>query len=170
MGALRLTALAAVLAAGCGGGAPPGGLVEAGTVERVVDGDTLRLVDGRRVRLVQVDAPEEERECYGRQATRALAELVPPGTTVELEHDAALDGADDGGRLLRYVLVRGRNVNLALVERGAAAPYFFRGSRGRLAEELLAAAREARAQRRGLWGACPRARLEPALGSLTGRA
>ena len=170
MGPLRLTALAAVLAAGCAGGPPAAELVEAGTVDRVVDGDTLRLEDGRRVRLVQVDAPEAESECYGRRATRALAGLAPPGTDVELERDAALDDVDDGGRLLRYVVVGGRNVNLALVERGAAAPNFFRGGRGRHAAALLAAAREARAQRRGLWGACPGARLEPALGSLTGRA
>lgn len=45
---------AAALADPC---TPPPALPEA-TVSRVVDGDTLRLDDGRRVRLVGIDAPE----------------------------------------------------------------------------------------------------------------
>jgi micrococcal nuclease len=134
----------------------------------VVDGDTLHLEDGRRIRLVQIDAPERS-ECYGRQATAALGRLAPRGTRVELERDPALDAADDGRRLLRYVLADGRNVNLLLVEQGAAAPYFFRNARGRLAGELLDAAHAARRERQGLWR-CAGARLEPGLGALTGPA
>jgi micrococcal nuclease len=132
----------------------------------VVDGDTVHLEDGRRIRLVQIDAPERA-ECYGRQATAALVRLAPRGTRVELERDPALDAADDGGRLLRYVLAGGSNVNLLLVEQGAAAPYFFRDERGRLAGELLDAAHAARRERRGLWR-CAGARLEPGLGAVTG--
>ncbi len=52
-------------------------------------------------------------------------------------------------------------MNVELVRAGAAAPYFFRGDRGRYADELLDAAEEARDERRGLWGACPAARLDP---------
>jgi micrococcal nuclease len=168
---VRLTAVVLVLAAaGCGGGATVLESVDAGTVATVVDGDTVRLEDGRRIRLVQIDAPEERSECYGREATRALVALAPRGTRVELVRDPALDDEDESGRLLRYLVVEGENVNLTLVERGAAAPYFFRNARGRYATDLLDAAREARAERRGLWGACPGARLEPGLGSVTGRA
>jgi endonuclease YncB( thermonuclease family) len=171
LASLRLTALAAVLvAAACGGDG--GEAIEAagehGTVAVVVDGDTLQLEDGRRIRLVQVDAPERS-ECYGRQATAVLIRLAPRGTRVELERDPALDAADDGGRLLRYVLAAGRNLNLLLVEQGAAAPYFFRSERGRLAGELLDAAHAARKERKGLWR-CREARLEPGLGAVTGRA
>ena len=141
---------------------------EHGTVAVVVDGDTLHLEDGRRIRLVQVDAPERF-ECYGREATAALRRLAPRGARVQLERDPALDPADDRGRLLRYVLADGRNLNLLLVEQGAAAPYFFRNERGRLAGELLDAAQGARKERRGLWR-CAGARLEPGLGAVTGRA
>lgn len=160
-----------VLAAGCGGGeeAAPLERAGAGVVETVVDGDTLRLEDGRRVRLVQIDAPEEETECYGPEATRELIRLAGRGSRVELESDPALDDADDGGRLLRYVRVDGRNVNLELVARGAASPYFFRSERGRYADDLLDAARAARRDARGFWRACPDAELNPGLGSLTGR-
>jgi micrococcal nuclease len=131
-------------------------------VARVIDGDTIALADGRRVRLVQIDAPEEEDgECYADDATTALERLLPPGTPVRLEADGRLDDVDRYGRLLRYAHRESLNVNLVLVERGAAGVWFFDGERGRYADELLAAAREARAKRRGLWRACPAARLDP---------
>jgi micrococcal nuclease len=132
------------------------------TVERIVDGDTLVLADGRRVRLVQIDAPEEtESECYAAEATDELEALVPAGTVVALEPDPGLDQTDDFGRLLRYVLRGDMNANLELVGRGAAAPWFYEGDRGRYADELLEVAETAREERRGLWSACPAARLDP---------
>lgn len=163
MGAERLRgalALGMVLLAGCADGARVEA-GEAGRVERIADGDTLHLTDGRRVRLVQIDAPEPRSECWGREAAGELAALAPPGSEVGLARDPALDDRDRFGRLLRYVIAAGLDVNLALVERGAAAPYFFRGDRGRHADELLDAAKAAEAANRGLWGACPAARLEP---------
>lgn len=149
-------------AAGCGEEGAPS--FESARVASVADGDTVRLDDGRNVRLVQIDAPEPEGECFGRAASRVLADLLPPGTTLELERDPRLDSRDRFGRLLRYAHTRGRNINIVLVERGAAAPYFFRRDRGRHASELLEAAEDARSARRGLWGACPFARLAPGRG------
>jgi len=132
------------------------------TVAEVVDGDTLRLDDGRLVRLVQIDAPEpRDRECYGADATAALLELAPEGTEVTLVRDGVLDNVDRFDRLLRYVFVGARNLNLELVREGAAAPYFFDGDRGRYADRLLDAAEEARDEGTGLWGACPEAELVP---------
>ena len=52
-------------------------------------------------------------------------------------------------------------MTLELVRIGAAAPYFYRAERGLYARRLVAAAREARSERRGLWGACPQARFRP---------
>ena len=125
------------------------------------DGDTILLTDGRRVRLVQVDAPELVGECWGAESAKTLARLAPPGTELRLERDPTLDGADRFGRLLRYAYAGDTNVNLELVRAGAAAPYFYRGERGRHARRLVAAARAARTGRRGLWGACPGTRLVP---------
>lgn len=142
---------------------------ESGVVAGISDGDSLRLQDGRRVRLLQVDAPERG-ECHYDASARALAALLPRGSEVRMERDPALDEHDDFGRLLRYLRARDVNVNLRLVERGAAAPYLFRGERGRYAVALLGAAERARAARRGFWGSCPGARLEPGLGAVTGRA
>ena len=123
-------------------------------MSRVVDGDTLVVRSGARVRLVQVDAPEAGGECHAGASTRELARLAPPGARVVLEADSRLDRVDAFGRLLRYVHVGGRNVNVELVRRGAATPWFYRGERGRYASLLLGAVRDARAERRGLWSAC----------------
>ena len=133
-----------------------------GVVDTVWDGDTIHLNDGRRVRLVQIDAPEvRDSECYAKEATDELARLAPLGSTVSLRADPALDRRDRFGRILAYVYKGTANLNLRLAELGAAAPYFYRGDRGRYAERLLAAARRAKAEKRGLWGACPRTRLDP---------
>jgi micrococcal nuclease len=135
---------------------------ERAIVASVTDGDTLRLRDGRRVRLVQIDSPElGSGECYSRAARTALLRLAPPGAAVTLEADPALDRVDRYGRILRYVRRGATNVNLELVRRGAAAPYFYRGDRGRYAALLMRAARSARSTRRGLWKACPRTVLDP---------
>jgi endonuclease YncB( thermonuclease family) len=75
---------------------------------------------------------------------------------------------DEHGRLLRYVYVGDTNVNVELVRRGAASPYFFRNERGRYADDLLDAVEDARDARRGYWGACPDAELNTGLGSVTG--
>ena len=182
MGAEHLTA--AILAfcssaalTACGGSSPADDIApgpdrhdtEAAVVSRVTDGDTLRLRDGRRVRLLQIDAPEID-ECFATAATRALTRRLPVGRRILLVRDRALDGRDGYGRLLRYVVLGDENVNVDLVRTGAAVPYFFHGGRGRFAAVLLGAARQARRERRGLWGACPGARLDPNRGSSTGPA
>jgi len=158
--------LAVVLCAACGGVSTP---ARTATVDSVRDGDTILLESGRRVRLVQADAPELGVECWGNEAADALRRLAPPGTELQLERDPSFDDADRFGRLLRYVHVDGRNLTLELVRIGAAAPYFYRGERGRYARRLLDAAREARKERRGLWGACPGVRLRPGRQVETGR-
>ena len=133
-----------------------------GFVVRVSDGDTLALADNRKIRLLQIDAPEvPEHECYADAARLALEKLAPIGTQVTPYLDPRLDIRDRHGRVLAYVLKDGVNVNLRLVEMGAAAPYFYRGERGRYADELLGAAETARARKRGLWGACPGTQLQP---------
>jgi endonuclease YncB( thermonuclease family) len=131
-------------------------------VDRVIDGDTIALANGQRVRLVQIDTPEVyfRPECYGRQASRATKQLLPPGTLVRLLPEPATDRLDQYGRLLRYVVrVRdGLDVNVQLVRRGAAAPYFYRGRHGRYWRFLDRLGRQARARHLGLWGRV-RARL-----------
>jgi endonuclease YncB( thermonuclease family) len=156
--AFVLVLLAALLPAVAATAAPAPVL----TIARVLDGDTIDLSSGRRVRLVQIDTPElRGGECYARQAQAALARLLPVGTPVRLEGDARLDAVDRYGRRLAYVFKGSENVNLTLVTRGAASVWFYGGVRGRYAAQLDRSARAARAARRGLWGACPGTRYDP---------
>ena len=130
-------------------------------VDHVVDGDTIALVDGTRVRLVQIDTPEKGDECYGDEASELTRRLLPPGTHVRIDQDPSLDQEDRFGRKLAYVWRGDEDINLRLVEEGAAGVWFFDGSRGRHANALLRAAEQARDESRGLWGACPLARFDP---------
>jgi micrococcal nuclease len=171
---LILLALVVMLAAGltgCRDDGPPAVLTDSdlGVVARVNDGDTITLRSGEKVRLLQIDAPELTDDCYGRAAKTALERHLHPGTQAKLVRDPGLDQTDRYGRLLRYVVVGGENVNVALVREGAASPYFFRNERGVHARELLDAVDEARQARRGYWGSCPGAELNTGLGSVTGR-
>jgi endonuclease YncB( thermonuclease family) len=160
--AMIMVALCCVLAAvGSSTAANP----TAFRVDHVADGDTITLRNGQRVRLVQIDTPEVYfgLECHGRQASDRTKQLLPPGARVYLSSEPVTDGVDDFGRLLRYVVrvSDGVNVNLRLVADGAAAPYFYRGRRGRYANRLEQLAKQARAKKLGLWKACPRTVYDP---------
>jgi micrococcal nuclease len=128
---------------------------ETATVARIGDGDSLELRSGGRVRLLQIDAPElGEGECHARESLRLLERLAPPGGRVSLQPDPDLDNADRYGRLLRYVHAGGVNVNVELVRRGAATPYFRAGEEGIHADELLEVVEQARRGRAGMWASC----------------
>jgi micrococcal nuclease len=154
-----ITVLLVVVSVSSASSAAP---TQTAVIASVTDGDTVRLTTGQRVRLLQIDTPElGSGECYSRAARTALLALTPPGVTVVLETDAALDRVDRYGRLLRYLRRGAMNVNVELIRRGAGAPYFYRGDRGRYATTLLSHARVARAHRIGLWKACPSTKLDP---------
>ncbi len=164
--ALAATALASVLA-GFFSTTSSAGRASApiARIGHVADGDTVDLTNGDRIRLVQIDTPEVyfQPECYGAQASAVTKRLLPPGTLVRLVPEPATDLVDRYGRLLRYV-IRARddlNVNVRLVAVGAAAPYFYHHRRGRFASTLEAFAHRARAERLGLWGACPGTPYDP---------
>jgi micrococcal nuclease len=143
---------------------------EGAVVAHVIDGDTIELVDGRVIRLVQIDTPERGDECYGDAASALTRRLLPPGTGIRVEQDPALDQADKFGRRLAYVWKGDEDVNVTLVREGAAGVWFYDGRRGRHANELLRAAEQALTQEKGLWGACPLARFDPADSLSTGPA
>jgi endonuclease YncB( thermonuclease family) len=152
-----ITVSLVVAMAGCASvaGASHSATTARATVSYVVDGDTIALANGRRVRLLQIDAPElGTEECYSRKSTKELRRLLPQGAAISLIADPRLDRTDLYGRLLRYVMRGSTNVNVALAARGAATVWFYGGAKGRYAGSLLHAAGKARAARRGMWGAC----------------
>jgi endonuclease YncB( thermonuclease family) len=153
---VALVALSVLLVAPAAFGKAPAAHVY--RIARVVDGDTVYLTNGAKIRLVQIDTPEVYfgAECWGHEASAETKKLLPTGTVVRLASEPATDSVDRYGRLLRYVFrVRdGLNVNVFLVRHGDAAPYFYRDREGPYAGVLKRAALRARAHHRGLWGAC----------------
>ncbi|MBI2710634.1 MAG: thermonuclease family protein [Actinobacteria bacterium] len=143
----------------------------AGIVVRVVDGDTVdvRLARGQeRVRLLGVDTPETVKpgtpvQCWGPEASRHTKALLPAGTRVRLVRDAEV--RDRYGRLLAYVW-RSRDdrfVNADLVAGGWARVLSIEPNTA-YASAFAAAAAKARAEGRGLWGACPAVERAPPAG------
>ncbi len=125
-------------------------------VKAVVDGDTLVLASGDRLRLRGIDAPETSRsgggQYYGKQSREHLSELVF-GRHVMLDRGEL--GTDRYGRLVGLAsLDDGRLVNLLMVEAGAAFVYPHSSDQDRaLARRLLAAQITAMEQGRGFWPA-----------------
>lgn len=128
-------------------------------VERVIDGDTIVVTGGERVRLIGIDTPETVKpgspvECFGREASRRLGELLPDGTDVLLVAD--VDARDRYDRTLAYVYRErdGLFVNAALVGEGFAYAYTVPPNVAH-AEEFAGLQGDAQAADRGLWAACP---------------
>jgi endonuclease YncB( thermonuclease family) len=137
-------------------------------VTRIHDGDTLTISTGEKVRFLQIDTPEiSPAECYGAEAHKALIQIIGK-SAITLESDPVSDNKDQFGRILRYVKVGKINVNLKLVEIGAATPYFFKGEKGKYSFQLLKAAQNAQAKKIGLWKLCPNTKLEPLKSANTG--
>jgi micrococcal nuclease len=135
----------------------------AAIVVRPVDGDTLVARAGGRtfyVRLLGIDTPETHRpgtpvECGGPQASAHMNALAPAGTRIRLETDPTQDRLDRYGRLLAYVwLPGGRLAETEELESGWAMTYVYHGHPVELFSRLAAAARDARAARRGVWALC----------------
>ncbi len=128
--------------------------VEMATVERVIDGDTIVLVGGERVRYIGMDTPEmgtDPRECFAEQATARNKALVA-GKEVALRMDVR--DRDRYRRLLRYVyLPDGTFVNAVLVEEGYATAATFPPD-VLFSDTFTRLERQARSSGVGLWSAC----------------
>jgi micrococcal nuclease len=104
-----------ILLFACGCQSPP----TTARVIEVIDGDTIVVEGGYRVRYIGIDTPEihPEVETFGIEAWQANRELVE-GEIVQLEQDVS--EVDKYGRLLRYVYVDNIFVNAELVKQGLA--------------------------------------------------
>ena len=122
-------------------------------VVRVIDGDTVVLASGERVRYVGLDTPEmgENPECGAQEATD-LNRLMVEGKRVKLL--AGPEDTDVFGRLLRYIFVDGTFVNAELVRTGHAMPRIYHPEEpfGRLFAQL---GQDAKTASSGSWATCP---------------
>jgi micrococcal nuclease len=132
---------------------------ETGTVAAVIDGETLQLTDGRTVRLIGAKAPMPPLGWRGEdpwplvdEAKDALESLAS-GREIELRFGERR--TDRHGHALAQVFVVSGGTRLWLQEemitKGLARVYSLPDSRACIAE-LMAREREARAERRGVWG------------------
>jgi micrococcal nuclease len=138
----------------CGGEARSPCGPETGRVVEAIDGDTVLLEGGERIRYLLADAPERTgsaRDCFGPEAHAFNRDLVE-GRQVALTYGEAC--TDRFGRLLAYVSVDGREVNTLLVERGHACVLHVPPAGSARRAEFQALEAEARRARRGVWGAC----------------
>jgi len=131
-----------------------GGLI---AVKRVIDGDTIELVNGEMVRYLGIDAPEMRRKVHGRwvesgepyavEAT-ALNRRLVEGRPVRLELDR--ESRDRYHRLLAYVFVKDRLVNAELISSGYVQVRLHPPNL-RYADLFMKLQAEALAHHRGLW-------------------
>jgi endonuclease YncB( thermonuclease family) len=123
-------------------------------VKRVIDGDTIELTTGEKVRLIGVDTPETKDprkpvQYFGKEATAFTQRLVE-GKRVRLAYDQQRQ--DKYGRTLAYIYLEdGTFVNAEIITQG----YGFAYTRFpfKYLEEFRQLEREAREAGRGLWGA-----------------
>jgi micrococcal nuclease len=125
-------------------------------VKKVIDGDTIELASGQKVRYIGINTPKQELgDCYAKEAVKRNKELVE-GKFVRLEKDVS--EKDNYGRLLRYVYLGKKeenkiSVNEILIKEGFAQVLTLLPDMA-FAEKFLQSEREAREQKLGLWAAC----------------
>jgi len=125
-------------------------------VSKVIDGDTIKIKDGKKVRLIGIDAPEKG-ECYYSKSADFLRELLL-GKYARLEKD--ISEADNYDRWLRYVIIpadknKGDNilVNDYLVKEGQAKSVS--SSPDLRYRDLMATSQQkAIRENKGIWKAC----------------
>lgn len=136
----------------------------------VLDGDTIAVSGGEKVRYVGINTPESKHpdklpEYCGQEAFEANRRLVA-GKTVRLEFDQR--SRDKYGRLLAYVYVDNVFINAELIRQGYAQVSTYKENQ-RYYREFLRLQRNAIAAHRGLWGGCTEIRLpQPPAKSKTG--
>ncbi len=126
------------------------------TVKRVIDGDTIELASGEKVRYIGVDTPEKvsptvSTQCFADEASRYNQSQVE-GKNVRLTQDTS--ARDPYGRLLAYVYLEdGRLLNEELVKNGYAFSSVYPPDIAN--QRVLEQAQEsARSQSMGLWKQC----------------
>jgi endonuclease YncB( thermonuclease family) len=141
-------------------------VMPAGRVDRIIDGRSFMLDDGREIRLASLAVPPADISAAGQAARAALAAMLT-GATIELRSAAATP--DRYGRTVAYAFTAGgpepRSVAHALLAAGHARLGVESGDPA-CAAELLSRERDARTAKLGLWGDPEYAIL--AAGDLTG--
>jgi micrococcal nuclease len=128
-------------------------------VVSVTDGDTINVsLHGRTqpVRLIGIDAPEvyPVKDCGGNEASASMNQMLKSGDRVRLIRDRSQGNRDTYDRLLRYVVLKGKDLGRKQVGRGWAEYFVFDRPFDRV-DSYRKKQRSARRHDRGVWGKCP---------------
>lgn len=119
-------------------------------VSRVLDGDTIEIEGGERVRYLGINAPESGQP-FSTEATRENERLVA-GRTVNLEFDVQTQ--DRYGRLLAHIWIGDTLINKEIIKNGYAISETIQPN-VKYQDLILTAQQEAKGACRGLWaGLC----------------
>jgi len=94
------------------------------TVSRVYDGDTVKLSDGRKLRLIGINTPEmgssdRQPEPFAQLATRFVRARMKESNIVQIRY--GVQKKDRYGRLLVHIFLKDkRNLNALMLEQGLA--------------------------------------------------
>lgn len=125
-------------------------------VKRIIDGDTIELTSGEKLRYIGINTPEsvdprKPVQCFAHQASEQNKKLVE-GKLVRLEKD--ISDKDKYGRLLRYVYVDNIFVNDYLVKEGYALASSYPPDI-KYQKVFQFSQQEAINNNKGLWKTCP---------------
>jgi micrococcal nuclease len=126
-------------------------------VERVIDGDTLKInLNGRTetVRLLLIDTPETVHpnkpvEPFGKEASNFTKQTLPPGSDIQVE--LGIGERDKYGRLLAYVYKNGKKINEQLLEKGLARVAYVYPPNTKHIDEFRDIQSKAQKQAIGIW-------------------
>ncbi|MCK9572905.1 MAG: thermonuclease family protein [Candidatus Omnitrophica bacterium] len=129
-------------------------------VTHVIDGDTVKLADGKTLRYIGIDTPETRIKQGGNFMyqpqpfaieAKKLNEKLVLGKTVKIEFD--VEKTDKYKRLLGYCFLEdGTFVNNELLKQGLAVIYTHPPNI-KFSDTFFTAQQKARKEKKGLWGA-----------------
>ncbi len=125
-----------------------------GVVARIVDGDTIELESGEKIRYLMIDTPESTNgamDCWGEESKQFNTNLVL-GKEVSIRYD--VECTDRYGRLLAYIDVGDREVNSYMVEQGQACVLHISPNGDDRVDEFNDLELVAKTLGKGLWGSC----------------
>jgi endonuclease YncB( thermonuclease family) len=136
--------------------------IERSQVRRVVDGDTVELSNGQKIRMLNIDTPETVKantavKCYGPEASAFTKKLLSD-KMVQLVVDR--EANDQYGRGLRFIFLDGvdtsnieNSVNADVVKNGFGKMVSYKPNTT-YARDFQKWEDEARSKKLGVWGAC----------------
>jgi micrococcal nuclease len=136
--------------------------IERSQVRRIVDGDTVELSNGQKIRMLNIDTPETVKantpiKCYGKEATDFTKKLLQD-KMVQLTVDR--EANDQYGRGLRFIFLDGvdtsnieNSVNAEMVKSGFAKMVVYKPN-NTFAKEFQSYENEAKSKNLGVWGNC----------------